>query len=238
MHHVAAERRQLDPVDELEPLGPRLRELAGDAPHLHHRQRRAVRENGRHLQQDLQLLADSDRRELVERLDTVARLEQERTAFVDAGQALAELSRLAGEDERRAGLQARERGVGGAGVGPFGLLQRGVVAPGGRRPGFGGRRHGRVSVVAGFDYPEKRPCASSPASSPPAQSTSGTTPGAFASTPRCRSRATRSSASSTCTRSPSTTTRRTCASGSSTWPRCCLRRGSTRIGRPCSRRAT
>ena len=65
----------------------RLRELAGDAADLHHRRRRAVDHHGRHLQHDLQLLADRDRREVVEGLGTVARLEQERSAGRDLGRA-------------------------------------------------------------------------------------------------------------------------------------------------------
>ena len=64
----------------------RLRELAGDAPDLDHRGRRAVDHHGRHLQHDLQLLADRDRREVVEGLGAVACLEQERAACRDLGE--------------------------------------------------------------------------------------------------------------------------------------------------------
>ena len=73
---------------------------------------------------------------------------------------------------------------------------------------------------------------------PTGAKTSGTTPGASASTPRRRSRARRSSASSTSTRSASRTTPETCASARSTCSRCSLRRASTRTARRSSRRAT
>ena len=94
----------------------RLHELPGDAADLQHRQRGAVGEHGRHLQQDLQPLADRDRRvggaglgqrgEVVERLGAVAGLEQERAAGRDLGERGAHLPRLAGEDERRQRVQA------------------------------------------------------------------------------------------------------------------------------------
>ena len=55
--------------------------------------------------------------------------------------AFAQLTRLAGEDERRARLQALERGAGFDGVGPLGLLERRVLPPGVRRPGAGCNCH-------------------------------------------------------------------------------------------------
>ena len=64
-------------------------------------------------------------------------------------------------------------------------------------------------------------CASSPASSPPGASTSATTSARSRSTSPARSAARGSSASSTCTRSPSPTTRPSCASASTTRPRSC-----------------
>ena len=49
--------------------------------------------------------------QLVERLDAVAGLQQERAALDHAREAVAQLPRLAGEDERRARLQALERAL-------------------------------------------------------------------------------------------------------------------------------
>ena len=133
--HVAAETGNLLVTDALEGLRARFRELAGDPPQLHDRQRRAVGEHGGHLEHDLQLLPDPHRRELVERLDAVPRLEQERAALDHLREVVAQVARLAGEDERRAPLQALERGGRGGGIGPLRLLERREVAPGGGRPG-------------------------------------------------------------------------------------------------------
>ena len=81
VHRVTTERRQLEPVDDLRGGAPRLCELARDAPDLDDRQCGTERQHGRHLQQHLQLLADRDRRHLAERLDAVARLQQERATL-------------------------------------------------------------------------------------------------------------------------------------------------------------
>ena len=77
---MPAERRKLDPVDDLQVGRARLRELAGDAPELDDRQRGAVGEHRGHLQQHLQPLADRDRRDIAERLGAIARLEHEARA--------------------------------------------------------------------------------------------------------------------------------------------------------------
>ena len=74
VQHVPAERRQLDAVHQLRRAGARLDELPGDAADLDHRQHRAVRQHRRHLQDDLQPLADADRREVREGLCAVAGL--------------------------------------------------------------------------------------------------------------------------------------------------------------------
>jgi hypothetical protein len=140
--HVAAEDGQLDAVDRLRRQRARLHELARDPSHLDHRQRRAVREHGGHLQHDLQLLADRHRRVVVERLGAVARLEQERLPRDDAREVVAQPPRLAGEDERRASLQPLDGRVRARRVRPLGLLQRGALPPGGRRPGRGRDCHG------------------------------------------------------------------------------------------------
>ena len=104
--HVAAEGRDVLPTHVLGRRRARLGELPGDPPHLHDRERGAVREHGRHLEHDLELLADVDGREVVERLGAFARLEQERAALHSLGQHRAQLPRLAGEDERRHDSQA------------------------------------------------------------------------------------------------------------------------------------
>ena len=129
----------------LDAVRARLHELAGDPADLEHRQRGAVGEHGRHLEQDLQPLADRDGRvggaalgqpvEVVERLGAVARLEQERAARGDLGERGPNLARLAGEDERRLGVQAAPDLCGARLVGPLRLLERLAVPPGGRGPG-------------------------------------------------------------------------------------------------------
>ena len=122
VHRVTAERRQLDPVDDLVSARARLCELARDAPDLDDRQRRAERQHRRHLQQDLQLLADRDRRHLAERLDAVARLEQERAALGHLAERAQQVPRLAGEHERRQAAQALADRLERSRIGPVRLL--------------------------------------------------------------------------------------------------------------------
>ena len=120
---VAAEGGQLDAVDELRRRRARLRELPGDAPHLDDRQRRAVGEHGRHLQQDLQLLADRDR---ATRRGTTPRSRRPgagRRGPRRPRRAPRAAARLAREDERRQlPIRSPHRG-GRSGVGPVGLLR-------------------------------------------------------------------------------------------------------------------
>ncbi len=104
---------------------PRLGELARDPPDLHDRQRGAVREHGRHLQEDLQLLADGDRREVIERLGAVARLEEEGPAVGHLGERRTKLARLAGEDERRHGREPSRDGLGRSSLGHSGWWSAG-----------------------------------------------------------------------------------------------------------------
>ena len=78
---------QLDAVARLGGRGARLGELAGDAADLQRRDARAVREHDRHLEDDLQLVADVVGREVGERLGAVARLQQEALALAHARQA-------------------------------------------------------------------------------------------------------------------------------------------------------
>lgn len=101
MNHVTAERRQLRPVRGVFPWRrARLGELPGDATDLEHRQRGAVRQNSRHLQENLQPLADRDRRKVVERLGAVASLKQKCLAFGDLAKGCLQLSRLTSKNER------------------------------------------------------------------------------------------------------------------------------------------
>ena len=97
VHHVAAEDRDLAVRGQLDRRRARLHELPGDPADLQHRKRGPVGEDGRHLQEDLQALADRDGREgraalgeageVVERLGAVAGLEQERPAGRHLGRA-------------------------------------------------------------------------------------------------------------------------------------------------------
>ena len=148
---VAAERRQLHPVDHLGRRRPRLRVLARQPADLDHRQRRAVGHHGRHLEQQLEPLPDRDHGELVERLGAVARLEQERPALGGLAELVPERPRLAGEDQRRQPAEPLADRLERSRVGPVGLLQRRKLVPGGGRPGRIGHCHGNQCSRARFD---------------------------------------------------------------------------------------
>ena len=183
---VPVERRQVDVADALGGRRAGLRELARDATDLDDRQRGRVGQDDRHLQQDPQLLADRDRRGVVERLGAVARLEQERAPRGDLGERVAQRARLAREHERRHAAQLLARQLGACGVRPHGLLQRLVRAPRGgcpggfgdghagpslRREGLPAPRHARARSRAGRRAPGRAPRRARPAraagSSPP-----------------------------------------------------------------------
>ena len=132
--HVAPERWDLPVSAGLGRRRPRLGVLTCDPPDLHDRQGGAVGEHSRHLQEDLQLLADVDRRDVVERLGAVARLEEEGSAGGHLGERRTKLARLAGEDERRHGREFSAHGLGPLLARPLGLVERGIRAPGRRRP--------------------------------------------------------------------------------------------------------
>ena len=87
--HVAAERRDDRVADGLGGRRAGLGELPGDPAHLHHRHAGAVGQHDRHLQDDLELVADGVGGEPVERLGAVAGLEQERLAGGHLGERLA-----------------------------------------------------------------------------------------------------------------------------------------------------
>ncbi len=138
---VAEERRQLELAHALGRLRSRLRELPGDAADLHERQAGAVDHHDRHLQKDLQLLADRDGAEVAKRLGAVAGLEQESTSLGDRAERCCEIARLACENQRRHRPQLREGGVGGGRARPGGLLADGVRAPVRRSPSGIGHVH-------------------------------------------------------------------------------------------------
>ena len=85
---VAEVRRQLDAVALLDRRRARLGELARDAADLQRRDAGAVRQHHRHLQDDLELVADVVGRELGERLRAVARVQQEALPSADARRAI------------------------------------------------------------------------------------------------------------------------------------------------------
>ena len=135
---VAPEHRQLDIADELGRRRAGLGELPGDAADLHDRDTRAVGEHDRHLQDDLQLVADRVGGEVVEGLGAVAGLEQERPAGGDLAERAGQAARLAGEHERWERRELGENlGVRG-GIGPWRLLGSGARVPRGRVPAFAG----------------------------------------------------------------------------------------------------
>ena len=102
-----------------------LGELAGDPAHLHDRDARRVGEHDRHLEDDLQLVADAVGREGVEGLGAVARLEQERLAVGHLGEGGGEVARLAGEHERRQAGELLEDRLEGASSGQSGCCAAG-----------------------------------------------------------------------------------------------------------------
>ena len=87
VHHVAAERRQLEAVAGLGGRRTGLGELTRDAPDLDRGDAAAVGEHDGHLQDDLQLVADRVGGERVERLGAVAGLEHEALLVDDRGRA-------------------------------------------------------------------------------------------------------------------------------------------------------
>src|SRR2546430_15773352 len=78
-----------------------LGELAGDPPHLDHRQPGGIGQDDRHLEDDLELVADRVGGEVVEGLGTLARLQDEGLTPGHHAEGLLESPGLPGEDERR-----------------------------------------------------------------------------------------------------------------------------------------
>ncbi len=118
VHHVPTERVELGVADALGGRRTRLGELARDASDLDHRHAGGVGECHRHLQDDLQLVADRIGREVGERLRAVTGLEEERPAVRNVGQLSRQAPGLTGENEwRKCGELC------------FGLLERVGVRP-------------------------------------------------------------------------------------------------------------
>ena len=87
-----------------------------------------VRQHGRHLQQHLEPLANRGGRDVVERLDAIAGLQEERASLAYLAERREQRPRLTREDERRQALQPLAHGRERVEVGPFRLL-RGRAAP-------------------------------------------------------------------------------------------------------------
>ena len=97
---VAAVARQLLAALLLGRRGARLGELAGDAPHLHHLRVAGEGQDQRHLQEQLEIVADIVGLVLLEALRAVAALQQEALAAGYARQLLLEGAHLLDEHER------------------------------------------------------------------------------------------------------------------------------------------
>ena len=146
---VAAKRRQRDAVDRLGRGRARFRVLPRDAAHLHHGHAGRVGECHRHLEDHAELLADVVGAG-VERLGTVAGLQQERLAPRHLCQLRGQRAGLTGEDQRRPLAQGLDDAVELGIVGPLGLLHPRIVPPDRRCPrcsgvgvvGCGGVPHG------------------------------------------------------------------------------------------------
>ena len=85
--------------------GARLRVLAGDAAHLHHRGGGAVGQHDRHLQQGLNVAAQVRLSVRLEGFGAVAALQQEGLAQGHVGQLLLQLLNFRGHHDRRHGFQ-------------------------------------------------------------------------------------------------------------------------------------
>ena len=137
-------------ADELGRRRAGLGELSGDAADLHDRDTRAVGEHDRHLQDDLQLVADRVGGEVVEGLRAVAGLEHECPAGGDLAERAGQAARLRRRTRAAGALRARARTsrVRG-GIRPWRLLGSGACVPRGRVPSrlHGGRRRRRRDGV-------------------------------------------------------------------------------------------
>ena len=143
---VAAVGRQAQRVDRRR---SRLGVLPGDPGHLDHRQRRAVGQHDRHLQQGADVAADVRLGVVDVGLGAVAALQQERLAAGDGGQLVGQLVDLAGHGHRRHGLQHRADRQHLLGSGHSGCCAAGRASASSsrsRRSGGSGGRLGRMSA--------------------------------------------------------------------------------------------
>ncbi len=109
--HVAAIAWQLDTFDRLEGRGARLGKLSGDTPDLDDRHRCTKGQHHRHLQDDLEGVADVVGRELGKAFRAIAALKKEGAAFGNLAKLALQALRLAGEHKRRhGGKLALDRG--------------------------------------------------------------------------------------------------------------------------------
>ena len=119
---MTPERWQFLALDRFARRGARLRELAGDPTDLHDRQPCRIGEDGRHLQDDLELVPDRIGREVAEGLGAVARLEEECLARGRLGQSPLQSASLSRKDQRRHVREVLQHGLELAHVGPLRLL--------------------------------------------------------------------------------------------------------------------
>ena len=134
VHHVAAERGKVDVADALGRGRARLGELARDTADLDHRHPGGIGQRHRHLQNDLQLVADGVSGEVGEGLGAVAGLQQEGPAVCHLGQLGSQAPGLTGENQRGEGGELHLGLLERLGVGPLGLLRRRELPPRRRAP--------------------------------------------------------------------------------------------------------
>jgi hypothetical protein len=155
---ITAIGRQGDVALLLEIVGTRLGELAGDAAHLHHRHARGKGQHHRHLQQHAEGVANIVGMEFGEALGAVPALQQESLAFRHLAEPGHQIARLAGENQRRVGLQLAQNAVQRRLVRIIRHLARGLVLPALRGPALGHRllhqkQAGDIGDGGGFYQP-------------------------------------------------------------------------------------
>jgi len=133
---VTAKARQLTIADGLQCLRSRLGELPGDTADLHHRNTERVGQHHRHLQDDAQLLANVDRRELLEALGAIAGLQQKGVARRDLAERCLQRTGFASEDQWGIGRDLLQRAIKIALIGPIWLLLGVERMPRGGTPCF------------------------------------------------------------------------------------------------------
>ena len=138
---VAAVARQLLAVLLLGVGGARLGELPGHAADLHHPGVAGEGEDQRHLQEQLEIVADVVGLVLLEALGAVAALQQEALAPRHLGEPLLEVEHLLDENQRREVAQVVLDRLQGGLVRVGRDLENGLGSPAVRLPGGGHRRY-------------------------------------------------------------------------------------------------